>query len=271
MASRIVRKVKRGKGKETAASAQDPLPAIVVTPPDQDMKVKAPGTGPNKIVNQDAPVVNIHEATSSTSINTTENMTEFNVNQLIAELSQNSRASKGEIESIQRKLLQQANEFLKVNAFANQPVPEPRIIGSEQKYINQPVYGRIPVVLPRNTNVPQAAQLDHSEVSRQNLPQPNMAAVSKDARRGDNQLNDTQLVPERLQETPVFPANNAGGMIYADQGNMQRVATAAADAGRGVFFYETGSAASRQPASVRAAATRGECLVPFEYQLFIWS
>ncbi|XP_063538465.1 uncharacterized protein LOC134747762 isoform X1 [Cydia strobilella] len=233
MASRTVRRVKR-KGKESGNAAQDTLPAIVVTPP--DMKVKAPGTRVDKTVKN-----NVNEATSSTTTVINNNMEEFNVNKLIAELSENSRASKGEIESIQRKLLQQANEILKVNAFAN-PVPGPRVIDSAQKYTtNQPVYG-IPTVIPRTMN-----QVDLD--SRQNLNQTNMAA--KDTK--DNQLSD-QLVPEKLQEGPVFP-----GTMCGNQGNMQ----GAGAAGRGIFSYETGSTASRLPASARAASTRGADVPPY--------
>lgn len=159
--ARTVRKVKRGKAKEIK------LPAIVITPP-EDMKL-------DKENNNELP---------ETKMN-------FNVNDLIAQLSQNSKASKEEIEVIQRKLLIQANQILKVNAFANQS--EPRVIGSTQK---GSIYGK-PI-----TN------------------------------------QDTQLVPEKLQESEV---------------NRRRVNTLYA----GGFFYGT---SSNRPSSAHFASDRGECL-----------
>lgn len=263
MASRTVRKVKRGKGKETV-SAEGHVPTIVVTPP-PEMKVKAPKKADEKNVNKNSAIIDINQASTSQDNETENKMTDFNVNQLIAELSENSRASKGEIESIQRRLLQQANEILKVNAFANtQPVPEPRVIDSTQKYSTRPVYGRIPIIIPRNqiAQVMNGPDRNKVDVSRQALTNANMAAPKADVARADNQLNDTQLVPEKLQEISVpFPVDNAGAMINSDQGNMQRVGTSPLDAGRGVFFYETGSA-QRSAASARAAPARGECLDP---------
>ncbi|XP_059062886.1 uncharacterized protein LOC131855614 isoform X1 [Achroia grisella] len=281
MASRTVRKVKRNKGKDsniTNVSLEDSLlPAVEVTPPDKDMKIKI-----LKKIAEQKNNSNINETETksfpqnlTTNSKSVDKMADFSVNQLIAELSENSRASKGEIENIQRKLLHQANEILKVNAFANsQTLTEPRIIDTMQKYENKPVYGRIPVVVPRNPNAaPQMVVVtNHQErrfdVSRQNLTRPNMAVIPKadDARRADNQLNDTQLVPERLQEVSAqFPMDNTGAMINSDQGNMQRVASSSVDAGRGAFFYETGSAASRPAASARAAPTRGtvEAVPPY--------
>lgn len=270
--------MKRGKGKESCTiNAPEKLPAIIVTPPGKDMKVATKPADDQNVTRINLPQVN-DPTTSQTNKATIQNkMAEFSVNRLIAELSENSRASKGEIEHIQRKLFQQANEILKVNAFANsQPAPEPRIIDSTQKYSNsKPVYGRIPVVMARNYSaVPQVVntvlsnQQDRNklDISRQNLPVANMAVVASkadDAHQADNQLGDTQLVPEKLQEVSTqFSADNAGAMINSDQGNMQRVAPSAVDAGRGVFFYETGSAASRPAASARAAPLRGECLDP---------
>lgn len=259
MASRIVRKIKR-----KANSIKDTLPAIVVTPPDlRDMKVKAKNQIDDKNDNVSKEAINeteINEAT--TSHVSAQNMATINVSQLIAELSENSRASKGEIENIQRRLLQQANEILKVNAFANNhPVPEPRIVDTTKKYSNKPVYGRIPVLLPRN-NVPNQA-LNQGSNSRQNLTNPNMAVAMKADVRPDNQL-EAQLVPEKLQE-----CLGNGAMINGAQGNMQRVAMPMpVDAGRGVFFYETGSAGG-SAASARAAPTRGKCLVLSEFKFFI--
>lgn len=255
MASRIVRKIKR-----KANSIKETLPSIVVTPPDlTDMKVKAKNQVEDK--NDNVTKANINEAEmneASTSQVSAQTMAGINVSQLIAELSENSRASKGEIENIQRRLLHQANEILKVNAFANHPVPEPRIVDSTQKYSNKPVYGRIPVLLPRN-NVPNQALNQGIEISRQNLTNPNMAALKADVR-PDNQL-ETQLVPEKLQESL-----GNGAMINGAQGNMQRVAMPV-DAGR-VFFYETGSA-GRSAASARAAPTRGKCLVHSKFQIIL--
>lgn len=203
---------------------------------------------------------------ATTSQENTNKMANFNVNQLIAELSQNSRASQGEIEIIQRRLIQQANEILKVNAFVNsQTVQEPRIIDCTQKYTNSPVYGR-PAVIPRS-NVQTSNQADKNmlEVSRQNPTNPNMAAPPKAGGQPGNQL-DTQLVPERLQEKP-FQDN--GAMINSAQGNMQRVA-ATVDAGRSAFFYETGSmSGGRSPASAHAATTRGECLSVFKFCILL--
>lgn len=265
MASRTVRKVKRGKGKETV-NTEGHVPTIVVTPP-PEMKVKAPKKAEEKNLNRNSALIEVNQASTSQNNETEHKMADFNVNQLIAELSENSRASKGEIENIQRRLLQQANEILKVNAFANasnQPVPEPRVIDSTQKYSTRPVYGRIPIVIPRNQVAQSMNGLDRNkvDVSRQVLTNANMAAPKADVARADNQLNDTQLVPEKLQEISVpFPVDNAGAMINSDQGNMQRVGTSPLDAGRGVFFYETGSA-QRAAASARAAPARGECLDP---------
>lgn len=255
--------MKRGKSRDPAsAPAEGHLPTIVVTPPDRpDMKVKAPKEDKNANKNNNLATIETQASTSQN--NETENkMADFNVNQLIAELSENSRASQGEIQNIQRRLLQQANEILKVNAFANAnpPIPEPRVIDSMQKYSSRPVYGR-PMVLPRNQALAGTNPQDRAEASRQALTHANMAAPPKaDVARTDNQLNDTQLVPEKLQEISVpFPVDNAGAMINSDQGNMQRVGSSPLDAGRGVFFYETGSA-QRSAASARAAPTRGECL-----------
>ncbi|XP_072929914.1 uncharacterized protein [Epargyreus clarus] len=233
--ARTVRKVKRGRAKESGALKQ--LPAIIVTPPDNNLAMKIKATEECEQNNSsDAS----NEATSSNT-NGTIKMANFNVNQLIAELSENSKASKAEIENIQRKLLHQANEILKVNAFANhQPSPEPRIIGTTQKYINSngPVYGRIPVIIPRNlpngnaqngTNAMQAPRAN--QIVRDNV--------------------EPQLVPEKLEDT--FQ-DNASAMISIGRENMQRVSMMA-DAGRG-FFYETGSV-SRVPASPRCAPHRG--------------
>ncbi|XP_060804132.1 uncharacterized protein LOC106139753 [Amyelois transitella] len=264
MASRTVRKVKRGKVKEsTITGSCNELPAIIITQA-EDMKVKILK---KSTANKNVSRVNINEM-STTTQNTKagENkMAEFNVTQLIAELSENSRASKGEIENIQRKLFQQANAILKVNAFANSQTTEPRVVDSTRKYSNTPLYGRIPMLrnhnaVPQvNTVIANQQDLNKLDVSRQNLPIANMAVATKavDVRRADNQLGDTQLVPEKLQENSLlFPVDNAGAMINSDQGNMQRVGTSSVDAGRGVFFYETGSAASRLPASARAAPLR---------------
>lgn len=267
MASRTVRKVKRGKSRETIATTEGNLPTIVVTPPDRsEMKVKAPKSEEkNANKNNNLSIIEANQASTSQTNEMENRISEFNVNQLIADLSENSRASKGEIESIQRRLLQQANEILKVNAFANAntPVPEPRVIDSTQKYSSRPVYGR-PVIVPRNqVGVTNAQDRNNVDISRQALTHVNMPVAPKaDAARTDNQLNDTQLVPEKLQEISVpFPVDNAGAMINSNQGNMQRVGSSPLDAGRGVFFYETGSA-QRSAASARAAPTRGECLDP---------
>ncbi|CAH3976233.1 uncharacterized protein LOC123714492 isoform X1 [Pieris brassicae] len=112
--AKTVRKVKRGKAKESSNVIK--APAIVVTSPDNtEMTVKA---------------IDSQKINDSNAINENKNKMDFNVNQLIAELSENSHASKGEIEQIQRRLLQQANEILKVNAFVN---PEPRVISATQK------------------------------------------------------------------------------------------------------------------------------------------
>lgn len=257
MASRTVRRVKREKVKESANSAlREYLPAIVVTPPDTiAMKVKALKSSDDKnatTINKNVLLDNNPNIETERSTSLSATMPQFTVNQLIAELSQNSMASKTEIEQIQRRLLQQANEILKVNAFANPPAPEPRFIDSTQKY-SKPVYGRIPVILPRNGVSNQASQL---EVSRQSNPNTAVKAIG-----AGNQLDtQAQLVPEKLQEK-LFQDN--GAMINSAQGNMQRVATAAADAGRGVFFYETGFTACAG-ASPRSAPTRGECLSVFQ-------
>lgn len=264
--AKTVRKVKRGKVKEL----KEP-PAIVVTPPDyenRDMKVKAPrghfeDKRINVTINNTIATDNTDPSTSNQNVTANERkMADFSVNQLIAELSENSQASKDEIENIQRKLLQQANEILKVNAFVNtQTVPAPRIIDSTQKYsTNTPIYGRIPVIVPRTQKLSNQANQNKSEI-------PSMLPANT---LRDNQLSDTQLVPERLQETPgQFLVNKTGAMINSSQGNMQRAAMTA-DEGRGVFFYETGSAPSYASASARAAPTRGECLnVPFLFEIRI--
>lgn len=254
MASRTVRRVKREKVKESANNAlREYLPAIVVTPPEIiEMKVKALQSSDDKNANKNFPLDNKTNIETERPAVLSATMPEFTVNQLIAELSQNSMASKTEIEQIQRRLLQQANEILKVNAFANPPAPERRFIDNTQKY-SKPVYGRIPVIVPRNGVSNQASQL---EVSRQTNPNTAVKATG-----AGNQLDaQAQLVPEKLQEKPFL---DNGAMINSAQGNMQRVATAAVDAGRGVFFYETGSAACAG-ASLRSAPTRGECLSVFE-------
>lgn len=254
MASRIVRKVKKEK-KDTAAKGN--LPSIVVTPPEKDMKVRIKKPGEQKKV------------TIRTEVANDDKMAEFSVNQLIAELSENSKVPKGEIEHIQRRLLQQANEILKVNVFANQPVPEPRIIDSTQKYTNKSGYGRLPLVVPRNQPNQSDEALNRNEVYQpkhsSNGYRLNQISENYQSHPGeiarhnatlarsepDNQLGDTQLVPEKLQDI----SQDGSGMINA--GNMQRVAAAE---GRGAFFYETGSAVPRLASSARAAPTRGECL-----------
>ncbi|XP_013173005.1 PREDICTED: uncharacterized protein LOC106121753 isoform X2 [Papilio xuthus] len=231
MAGRTVRKLKRGRAKESANYLSQ-LPAIIVTPPDcgGDMKIKAPEqSGEVRNVNNAILNENLHDTSKQTKFNT---MTEFNVRQLIANLSENSRASKNEIENIQRRLLQQANEIMKVNTFAkSQTIVEPRVIASTQKH-GSAVYGRIPVA-PRNAVINGTPNSAGAE-------QPNHC--------------DTQLVPERLQEART---DNVTGGMNSDRGNMQRVgaATATADAGR-IFFYETSSAA-RAATSARPATARG--------------
>lgn len=242
MASRIVKKVKRCK-KESNSKEQ--IPTIVVTPPDnRDMKVKAKKSDNAKD--------NVREtAEASTSQVMTNKMAEFNVNRLIAELSENSKASRTEIETIQRRLLQQANEILKVNAFANPPN-----IDSSQKYTNKPVYGRIPIAIPRNPNPVVNAVANQIDLKESRV---NTTVAVENERIIDAQ--DAQLVPERLRE---IPGDSGGAVINSEQGNMQRVGVMAADAGRNAFFYETGSVAGRLPrlaASARAPLT-GECLVP---------
>lgn len=137
--ARTVRKVKRGKGKEFK------LPAIVITPP-EDMKLDKEN---NNVVNN----VN-NNVVQETNMS-------FNVNDLIAQLSQNSRASKQEIEVIQRKLLIQANEILKVNAFAIDS--EPRVVGGTQK---GSIYGK-PITNQDTQMVPE--KLQESEVNRRRV------------------------------------------------------------------------------------------------------
>lgn len=237
MASRVVRKLKKTK-KDTVKEAQEEPPTIIVISLEKEMKIKTKKIGDKS-------------ATKDSNVPTMTNMAEFDVTQLIAELSENSKVPKGEIENIQKKLLLQAKEILKVNAFANsQPVTEPRIIDCTQKYSNKPVYGRIPII-------PSPSADSVSNQTDQNMRLTNTAAA-----RPDNQLGDTQLVPERLQEIAAVSVDSAGRMINSVQENMQRVPTRAAEAGRGVFFYKTGSAAARLAASARAATTRGECLIP---------
>uniref|UniRef100_A0A2A4J3V8 Uncharacterized protein n=1 Tax=Heliothis virescens TaxID=7102 RepID=A0A2A4J3V8_HELVI len=241
MASRIVKKVKRGKREY---NSKEHIPTIVVTPPDnRDMKVKAKRSDNAKD--------NVREtAEASTSQVMTNKMAEFNVNQLIAELSENSKASRTEIETIQRRLLQQANEILKVNAFANPPS-----IDNSQKYTNKPVYGRIPIAIPRNPNAVVNGVANQVDLKESRL---NTSVAADDERRIEPQ--DAQLVPERLRD---IPGDSGGALMNSEHGNMQRVAMMAAEAGRSAFFYETGSVAGRLPrlaASARAPLT-GECLV----------
>lgn len=242
MASRIVKKVKRGK-KES--NSKEYIPTIVVTPPDnRDMKVKA-----KRSDNAKDNVRETAEASTSQSQVMTNKMAEFNVNQLIAELSENSKASRSEIETIQRRLLQQANEILKVNAFANPPN-----IDNSQTYTNKPVYGRIPIAIPRNPNAVVNGVANQVDL-RESRVTTSVAAANE--RRIEQ---DAQLVPERLRE---IPGDSGSAVMNSEQGNMQRVAMMAAEAGRSAFFYETGSVAGRQPrlpASARAPLT-GECLV----------
>lgn len=228
MAGRTVRRVKRGKVKESANSTSL-LPAIIVTPPDgvEGMKIKVPERynevkNVERVLDEDV----FNETATRTEIGT---MTDFNVRQLIAQLSENSRASKEEIENIQRRLLQQANEIMKVNPFANQRPVEPKVIAATQKY-GRALYGRLPVV-PRN-----AVTNDTPNSVRDQLSEP----------------TDTQLVPERLEAR----SDNASGVVNSDRGDVRRVG--ASNAGR-IFFQET-SSAPRASASARAATTRGECL-----------
>ncbi|KOB69783.1 putative Type IV pilin biogenesis protein [Operophtera brumata] len=218
MASRIVRKVKRVKRDSFL----------------NDLKENAPVGTTMKVA------ANLLEGKNVT-IKPAAEMAEFNVSQLIAELSENTKVPKVEIENIQRRLLQQANEILKVNAFANstnQPVPEPRIVNTTQKYDNnKPVYGR-PI------------QRDDQDMRYNSM-------VAR-----DNQL-DPQLVPEKLEMSP----DGACGMINGGgNGNMLRVGTSPAQGTRG-FFYGTGSATARLAASARAAPIRGECLSVFVFKL----
>lgn len=222
MASRIVRKVKRVKRDSFL----------------NDLKENAP-VGTMKVA------ANIIEGKNVT-IKPAAEMAEFNVSQLIAELSENTKVPKCEIENIQRRLLQQANEILKVNAFANstnsnQPVPEPRIVNTTQKYDNnKPVYGR---PIQRDEN--QDRDMRYSMVAR------------------DSQL-DPQLVPEKLE----MSSDGACGMINGGgNGNMLRVGTTTPAQGTRGFSYGTGSATARLAASARAAPIRGECLSVFESKL----
>lgn len=229
MAGRTVRRVKRGRVKESANSTSL-LPAIIVTPPDgvEGMKIKVPERS-TEVKNAERALNNdiLNAAVTRADI---DNMTDFNVRQLIAQLSENSRASKEEIENIQRRLLQQANEIMKVNTFANSRPVEPRVIAATQKY-GSTVYGRLPVA-PRNVAINDTPNPDRDQLS---------------------QSTDTQLVPERLQER----TDNASA-VNSDRGNVAVRRVGASDAGR-IFFRET-SSALRAAASARAATTRGECL-----------
>lgn len=314
MASRIVKKVKKIK----RDSIPDELPTIVVTPPQKEMKVK----------------IKTKDVKNETNASNGNNMADFDVNQLIAELSENSKASQSEIETIQKRLVQQANEILKVNAFANSST-EPRIVDATQKY-SQPGYGRIPakneingalngisqstrlgnrnvslddilhqntsqrhslpyesqpavtprnrtsvdfsqlssikqgkpndvhpIVMPRNissNDIGSVPPSNHTnEPSRLNVSQRNVTNETRTNR--DGKLG-TQLVPERLQDIPAASLSNSyTGMTNSDRGNIQRLYTQA-EAGRGGFFYETGSA-RLVAGSARDAPTTGECLCLF--------
>ncbi|CAG5023475.1 unnamed protein product [Parnassius apollo] len=235
MAGRTVRKVKRGRAKESGNNVKQ-LPEIIVTPPDSvgDMKVKVPERS-CEVKNDNNILLDLQNENDNITQVNVNTMTNFSVKKLIEELSENSRAPKDEIANIQRRLLQQANEIMKVNTFANsQSGIEPRVIAATQKY-STAVYGRIPNV-PRNVLINGTPNsVDHQQ----------------------SYHADTQLVPEKLQETR---ADNFTGIMNSDRENMQRVG-AAADAGR-IFFYETSSAV-RSAASTRAATTRGECLYVF--------
>lgn len=220
MASRIVRKVKRVKRDSALNDSKENALVGVHT-----MKVAA----------------NIPENINVS--NNTADMAEFNVSKLIAELSENTKVPKGEIENIQRRLLQQANEILKVNVFANnsnQPVPEPRIVNTTQKY-DTSVYGR---PIQRGDN-----QEQHRDIMRYN--------VTRDS-------HDAQLVPEKLE----MSSDGACGMINGGQGNENILRVGPTPAQGRAFFYGTGSATARLAASARAAPTRGECLSIFEFKLF---
>lgn len=312
MATRTVRKLKRNKLKESSVVKDADTPVIVVTPPEvkinynDEMKVKTSRpqndvkmetTSKSSInaeeINNNRNDSDIMPSSSQTDLSGNDHnniMANINVSKLIAELSENSKASKEEIENIQRKLLQQANEILKVNAFANsQQHSEQKSLESHQKYsTNTPTYGRIPVIVPRNCNnnvigIPQLLKSDMIQEPKmmddlsnsprlimQNKYNQSKPVYSVDQLNVTANYHDTQLVPEKLQrseEIPsLFPANSAG-MINGSQGNMQRVAMSAADAGRGIFYSGTGFAA-RAPASSRAALLGGECLVYLYYISF---
>lgn len=331
MANRTVRKIKRNKIKEQCnieTSIKDEIPpAIVVTPPEVNdniselnnedvMKVKAPRTrNENKNTTNlsktddknESPITNNNDIiepgtmastsqTNLTLIDHNKTMANISVNKLIAELAQNSKASKEEIENIQRKLLHQANEILKVNIFANYHTATKPLDDAQKNNRYTPVYGKLPVTIPRNNNhVPvlgmngklltsdniahqtpmvenksnESYHIAHN-VSRQNIPQQGPCLVTSQAAMDeqssgpvDNQVNDTQLVPEKLQRSSEiprpFPVDKA--MINSGQGNMQRVAMTAADAGKGFFFSGTGSTRAREPTSTRVTLHGGECLV----------
>ncbi|XP_052742040.1 uncharacterized protein LOC112047533 [Bicyclus anynana] len=156
--ARTVRKLKRAKPKELNTKQ---LPSIIITPPELDMKFKTNNRENNETT--------VDTATNEPSTSTMD----FNVNELIAQLSENSKASKGEIENIQRKLLHQANQILKVNAFVNQPIVEPRVIGAMQKYngsnCTTNIYGR-PMIGNANKEiqmVPEKLQENVVEVNKE--------------------------------------------------------------------------------------------------------
>lgn len=314
--AKTVRKLKRIKEKEQykpkVSFKDEEPPAIVVTPPDiirhhalpnveEEMKVtpsrtsidskitstkidESNGLCVNTDVNNTAsiqPGAIASTSQSNLSLRTHHNtMANINVSKLIAELSENSKASKEEMEYIQRKLLHQANEILKVNAFANSHTTDPNILDNNKKYNS---FGKIPIIIPGNNNLSkilgpklsnsnlgnQQDLRNHNNVDNENIPSSSSASksnndVAQSSMRDDNSTVDTQLVPEKLQRTAeiprLFPVDNSGTMINSGQGNMQRVAMMAMAAGRSVFFSGTGSSTGCTTNSPRAALHGGECL-----------
>lgn len=278
--ARTIRKLKRGKPKELNIKQ---LPSIIITPPDLDMKLKTNNSEHNQPTIVD---------TTTNEASTSQPTMDFNVNELIAQLSENSKASKGEIENIQRKLLHQANQILKVNAFAHQPVPEPRVIGATQKYngvtsTTNGIYGR-PISIGniqqtqnnnQNTQIlPERKSLSIGNFNQcpNNNPEAQIVQHVRPLSIGNvqhapNSFMDAQMLPNgRLsignvkvtinnQEAQMVPERLLESAAEVNKERTKQRVTPTA-AGR-VFFYETSSEA-RPPVegSAHVASDPGECL-----------
>lgn len=196
----------------------------------------------------------------------------INVENIIAELSENSKASKTEIEIIQKRLIQQANDILKVNTLENVP----KVVDATQKYSSfpQPIYGRIPANNcsnlkplsasgstsshhnnPQNTSTisTHIKQENYVKISRNPPTQTTISGLFESNRNAAQR----QIIPERLVE-----GNKIIGVNRVLE-NMQRVD--GVEAGNKSFFLRTGSysapTTSAAAISNRGTTHEGDCLL----------